>query len=80
MVTTWLKTNGLDIDPDKTEFITFAKKCPAHLIGDIPHTITLHPPQGTLTVQRSRTVRYLGIFISEDFSWKHHIEIMAARA
>jgi len=74
--------NGLQVDPDKTEFITFQ---PTHTNPDCLGAPRLHielqiPGGGTLQVQCSMSVRYLGVFIDKHFRWKTHASIMAACA
>jgi len=81
-VVKWLMRNGLQVDLDKTEFITFQ---PTHANPDClgaprPHIELQIPGSGTLQVQCSTSVRYLGVFIDEHFRWKTHASIMAACA
>ena len=79
-VTAWLARNGLKTDPDKTEFLLFYKRKRPNQ-GSIPSSIGLRDPiNGEYTVKRSMTVRYLGIFISHNLSFDHHIKVMATRA
>ena len=81
-VTDWLLRNGLRVDPDKTEFISFQRSSArAHLVGtQLPSLDLQLPGGGTLQVRRSANVRYLGVFIDEKFRWDSHASIMAARA
>ena len=79
-VTSWLARNGLKTDPDKTEFLLFYKRKRPNQ-GSIPASIGLQDPiNGEYAVKRSMTVRYLGIFISHNLSFDHHIKVMATRA
>jgi len=81
-VVNWLLCNGLRIDPDKTEFIVFQRHH-ANLthVGTLRPLIDLRiPGGGTLTVRRSTTVHYLGVFIDNKLHWEPHAKIMAARA
>jgi len=82
LVVNWLNRNGLTIDSDKTEFISFySKRISLQCIGMVRLTISLSVPGGgVLEVCRSTTVQYLGIFLSESFSWEHHAKVMAAWA
>ena len=82
IVTDWLLRNSLRVDPDKTEFISFQRpSARAHLVGtQLPSLDLRIPGSGTLQVQRSVSVRYLGVFIHEKFRWESHASIMAARA
>ena len=80
-VTAWLTRNGLKTDPDKTEVISFYKRVNIRLHGTVPTNIGLRDPiNGTYIVKRSMTVRYLGIFISHNLTWSHHVTTMANRA
>ena len=82
MVTDWLMRNGLHVDPEKTEFIAFQRRRanPAQ-VGALRPSIDLQVPGGgTLTVRRSTTVRYLGIYIDKNLCWETHAKIMATRA
>jgi len=81
-VVNWLMRNGLKIDPDKTEFITFQpSRADPNCLGSVRSHIDLQiPGGGSLRVRRSTSVRYLGVFIDKCFRWKTHASIMAARA
>jgi len=81
-VVDWLMRNGLRIDPDKTEFIAFQRRRPnPERVGALRPSLDLRiPGGGTLTVRRSTTVRYLGVFVDEKLRWEPHVKIMAARA
>ena len=81
-VINWLMRNGLHIDPDKTEFIAFQRRRPnPERVGTLRPSLDLRiPGGGTLTVRRSTTVRYLGVFVDEKLRWEPHVKIMAARA
>ena len=82
MVVGWLNRNGLTIDADKTEFTSFyPRQISPNRISALRPVINLNiPGGGVLMVRRSRTVRYLGIFLSKFFSWEHHAKVMAAQA
>ena len=82
IVTDWLKRCGLRTDPDKTEFISFFNpRRPHHLIGPPPPNILLCDASNSeLSVPRSTSVRYLGIFIHYKLSWELHVHTMANRA
>ena len=80
-VTSWLHRNGLTIDPDKTEFISFFKQKAPVTHGSLPNSLLLEDPvHGIRTVPRSSVVRYLGVFIKHNLTWDHHVTIMANRA
>jgi len=78
----WLLRNGLRLDPDKTEFITFQpRQANPECVGALQPSINLRiPGGGTLQVCRLSLVRYLGIFIDDKFNWEPHAKIMAAHA
>ena len=53
----------------------------AHLIGSPPDHLSVEVPGGgTLSVRRASSLRYLGVFLSDDLSWDNHVKIMANRA
>jgi len=82
LVVGWLNRNSLTIDADKTEFTSFYPRriSPNHISALRPVINLNIPSGGVLVVCRSRTVCYLGIFLSEFFSWEHHAKVMAAWA
>ena len=82
IVSDWLKRCGLRTDPDKTEFISFFNpRWSQNLKGSPPHNIILQDASnGELSVPRSPSVRYLGIFIHCKLSWDLHVRTMANRA
>jgi hypothetical protein len=80
-VTAWLARNGLKTDPDKTEFLLFYKHKKRVTHRSIPSSIRLRDPiNSEYTVKWSMTVRYLGIFLSHNLSFNHHIKVMATWA
>ena len=80
-VAAWLFRNGLRMDQDKTEFITFAPKKSANTCGGMITEIALtNPALGRYPVKRSDLVRYLGVFIHHHFDWSYHVTIMANHA
>jgi len=81
-VISWLNRNGLTIDSNKTEYISFyPKRANPNHIGLPFQGIKLSVPgSGVLEVHRSKTVHYLGVFLNEFFSWEPHAKVMANRA
>ena len=80
-VTAWLHRNGLTIDPDKMEFISFYKRKAPVTHGSLPCSLTLTDPvHGPRAILRSSIIRYLGVFIKHNLTWDHHVTIMANRA
>ena len=64
----WLSNNLLTLNNDKTKFMIFSNK-----------KQTQSHPNVTITVQRKKieregSIQYLGITLSEDFSWHEHID------
>ena len=82
IVSDWLKRCGLRTDPDKMEFISFFNPRWSHALkGAPPPNIVLQDASnGTVSVPRSASVRYLGIFIHYRLSWDLHVRTMANRA
>jgi len=81
-VVSWLNHNGLTIDGDKTEYISFyPKHINPNRIGLPFQGVKLSVPGGgILEVHQSKMVRYLGVFLNEFFSWEPHAKIMANQA
>ena len=82
LVSDWLKRSGLRTDPDKTEFISFFNPSRSrNNFGRPPDNIVLQDASnGTLSVPRSTSVRYLGIFFDYKLSWNLHVKTMTCRA
>ena len=66
----WLNNNLLTLNNEKTKFMLFSNKKQAHSHPDV--TITMQNEN----IQREKTIKYLGITLSEDFSWHEHIDSM----
>ena len=64
----WLNNNLLTLNYEKTKFMIFSNKKHAH--SDININVQNEK------VQRERSMKYLGITLSEDFSWHEHIDNM----
>ena len=79
-VSGWLARNGLRIAPEKTEFISFApSRWSTDLHGAPFSSLDLRTPDTEFSVPVSHTVRYLGIFLDDKLTWKHHISTLATR-
>ena len=64
-VETWMSTNKLKLNCDKTEAIRFSKHTPNFL----PSSVTL----GSNTIKFSDSVRDLGVLLDSDLSMKQHV-------
>ena len=64
----WLNNNLLTLNYEKPKFMIFSNKKHAH--SDININVQNEK------VQRERSMKYLGITLSEDFSWHEHIDNM----
>jgi hypothetical protein len=75
----WLHHNGLDVDPTKTELMTFTKsRADPNLTGDA--TLCTHFTDSLGNDHRISTVtslRYLGVFLDRTLSWKEHVTHMS---
>ncbi len=78
----WLHRNGLTVDPDKTELITFTQQPHnPNLIGRNTLGVRYTDPiWGAQRVTKSPQVWYLGVFLNWKLTWRHHVNIMASRA
>lgn len=74
-VSVWFKVNKLSLNVDKTKFSLFhsprlRQKIPANLpILNIDNT----------AIQRQHVTKFLGVFIDENLSWQHHINIVNSK-
>ena len=64
----WLNDNLLTLNNDKTKFMIFFNKKQSQFDSDV--TIAIQSKQ----IQREKSIKYLGIALSEDFSWHEHID------
>ena len=64
----WLNNNLLTLNNEKTKFMIFSNKKQSLSNTDV--TITVQSKK----IQRERSIKYLGITLSEDFSWHEHID------
>ena len=69
----WLNNNLFTLNYDKTNFMIFANKKPTPSLSDVTITVQNHK------VLRGKSITYLGITLSEDFSWHEHIDNMIAK-
>ena len=64
----WLNNNLLTLNNEKTKFMIFSNKKQSLSNSDV--TITVQSKK----ILRERSIKYLGITLSEDFSWHEHID------
>ncbi len=63
----WFRANQLSVNPTKTKYIVFAKH--VNIANDDQF---LHIENDRL--ERVQTTKFLGVFIDEHLTWKHHID------
>ena len=63
----WLDVNKLSLDIDKTNFIFMIFKSPQHSSAE-----TGNIKIGNLPVKRTCYVKFLGVLLDENLSWKYH--------
>ena len=62
----WLDVNKLSLNIDKTNFIIF--KSPQHFSSD-----SINTKIGNLSVKKTCYVKFLGVLLDENLSWKYHL-------
>ena len=62
----WLDVNKLSLNIDKTNFIIF--KSPHH-----PSSETVSIKIGNCPIKQTRYVKFLGVLLDENLSWKYHL-------
>ena len=62
----WLDVNKLSLNIDKTNFIIF--KSPHH-----PSSDTVSIKIGNCPIKQTRYVKFLGVLLDENLSWKYHL-------
>ena len=63
---TWMKTNKLSVDINKTNYVIFSSKQKTTKIN-LPVLFDDKP------LKRVNVVKFLGIYIDENLTWKYHI-------
>ena len=66
LIFTWLCSNRLSLNVDKTEFIVFR---PPRKVFENRFTLSLN----RITLYESTKIKYLGLILDKALSWKHHI-------
>lgn len=69
-VKSWFVENGLKLNIDKTQYVTFGG------YGDVASTLNL---SGTGSIEFTEAVKFLGIHIDKDLSWGGHIESVISK-
>ena len=67
-VASWVEQNGLKLNEAKTQMLLLGKKKRAKELDYV--TVELKGQK----VERCGKVKYLGVWIDEDLSWRDHIE------
>ena len=62
----WLEVNKLSLNIDKTNFIIF--KSPQHSSSE-----TVSIKIGKFPIKQTRYVKFLGVLLDENLSWKYHL-------
>ena len=65
LVATWVKANKLSLNLDKTNFMLFS-----NTFKELPYPILID----NIQIQQVATTKFLGTFIDDKLSWKHHID------
>ena len=68
----WCGELGLLVNPNKTRLVTFTRK--RKLPG------FFEPPLFGKTLQRSMSVRYLGVIRDSHLTWKEHVDVKVKKA
>ena len=71
-INSWAKRWAVTINPTKTKSVTFSRK----------QSKTRHPPLilDGIVVQEVRTHKHLGLLLSENLNWSHHIDMLFVKA
>ena len=72
----WLTANELTLNIKKANFVIF---CPAQRKFTFQLNITIfhNDKNKYVSLERKECVKYLGIFIDQNLTWKHHIDYLA---
>ena len=69
----WLIANKIALNADKTKFILFRSKRKSH-----SSNFELNIP-GVGSIKPSTHIKYLGVILDENLSWKHHIQCLSQK-
>lgn len=70
-----LQAAGLDLDVEKSELIHFTTKC-----KPLSPNVTIGDSENATTIERSNSMRWLGIFFDSKLRFNTHVKKLAARA
>lgn len=86
VINTWLKNNILTINAEKTKYIAFSmrKLDPEQLLNRpiIAHRCSINTSKNTCSCNKIElvgTIKYLGLIIDSNLSFKYHIEVLSTR-
>lgn len=89
MITSWLEDSLLSLNVKKTKYVCFSKtsfSSPPHDFRLLIHTypcnrlITNRPSKCLcLDIERTKTIKYLGITLDANLNWSEHITLLSAR-
>lgn len=84
LVKRWLRENVLTLNIDKTKYLTFSIRASSHVnFKLIAHNCCSDDPSVSTcscnTLERSSEIKYLGVIIDENLSFKSHIQVLSKR-
>lgn len=79
-VNKWLRDNVLTLNADKTKYLAFSIR----ETRELSYNLVAHTCFSSLTcsckpLERAKTVKYLGIILDDNLSFKKHIEVLSGR-
>ena len=72
----WFKSNKLSLNTGKTKYTFFHK---LNLSDNIPLQLQELKIHNTI-ISRERAIKFLGIIIDENLTWKNHIELIESKS
>ena len=77
-VYTWLTANKLSLNIKKSNFVNFRPRQ-----KKLPYQVNMivfdHPSNSYFSLECKNYVKYLGVLIDENLTWKHHISYIASK-
>ena len=74
-INTWFQANKLSLNANKTKYIFFHKP---RLKKNIPLDLPILKINDT-EIKRKQSLKFLGVLIDENLSWKNHIELLETK-